>query len=402
MAVNGYDVCVVGSGVAGAFVALRIAKEHKDCKVILFDTGERPSKRRHSVYGFLGVLPTGDGKIYLSDLNKVVNLVGQRKANAAFKWFSNYSDDIFDMKVIKDNGPKTNLEKRIKKSGFDIQKNNYIQLYPKDIHNISKRIASDIDNNIETSFNDSVIEVKKHKRLFHVKSNNREITCSKLIICAGRGGWRWTRDLYNSFDIISDNNTAKYGIKIEANANLFKEWNKSTCSLLSENIEVGPFSWYGTVMPEDHIDLAITSFRSNETRWETREVSFNLIGNIEFPNNGFEQTNRIGQLTFILSNDRIAKERLTNILLNKSRVSIMPEYNWLPEKIEKLKEFMPDIVNRGYFYVPTILPLAPNVKISNSMQLDVSNMFVAGEASGQTGILTAILTGIIAADSACK
>ena len=36
------------------------------------------------------------------------------------------------------------------------------------------------------------------------------------------------------------------------------------------------------------------------------------------------------------------------------------------------------------------------------METDVSNMFCAGEASGNTGLLSAILTGLTAADATTK
>ena len=185
-----------------------------------------------------------------------------------------------------------------------------------------------------------------------------------------------------------------------------KDLNKSNCSLINENndLEVGPFCWHGTVIPEDHMDMAISSFRSNEERWKqkTDKVSFNLLGNKHFDNSGFEQTNRIGQLSFILTNDRILKEKISYILTNKSKISIIPEYNWLPNAVKKIAEFMPEIVSKGSFHIPTILPMAPKVNISNGMETDISNMFSVGESSGITGILSAALTGLIAADGISK
>jgi uncharacterized FAD-dependent dehydrogenase len=399
---NYYDVCIIGAGVAGVFAALKIAKEHKDIKTILIEAGERPSKRRHSVYGFLGVLPTGDGKIYLSDIAKVSAISGVRKANSALTWFNNYTSKTFDQNITVDNGPRIILEKKIKKAGFIISKNDNIQLYPKDIHALSKIIVNDIENKIETSFNNEVLQIIKTKKLFTVKSSSRDIVCKKIILCAGRGGWRWVSNMYKSFNLVDSNDISKFGIRIEANASLFKDWNKSSCTILNKDIELGPFSWNGTVIPEDHIDMAISSFRSNEIRWKTDKVSFNLIGNRIFKNNGFEQTNRIGQLTFILANDRVAKEKISYILNGKSKISIIPEYNWLQESLEKINTFMPDVISKGYFHIPTILPLPPKIKIAKNMEIEINNMFVAGESAGEIGILSAVLTGLIAADAACK
>lgn len=161
-------------------------------------------------------------------------------------------------------------------------------------------------------------------------------------------------------------------------------------------------SWNGTVIPEDHVDMAISSFRSNEVRWKTDKMSFNLIASRHFENGGFEETSRLGQLVFILTNDRIIKERVSHILTNKSKISIIPEYNWLPDAIKQVGQFMPDIINKAYFHVPTILPLIPKINIANNMETDIANMFCAGEASGVTGLLSAALTGLVAADAVSK
>jgi hypothetical protein len=399
---NNYDIAIIGSGVAGTFSALKIAKEHKGMKVILFDESSAPGKRRSQMSGFLGLLPTSDGKLYLSDTDKASSLVGNRKTNSALKWFNSYIKNVFDLTVVKDLGPKINLEKRIKKSGFDIIKNDYIQLYPREIHALSKKIVNDIEKNITLCFDEGIISVVKNKKSFIITSSAKQITCKKLIICAGRSGWRWVSELYKSLGIITDNNTARFGIRVETTAQSMKDFNKSNCTILNNELELGPISWNGTVIPEDHVDMAISSFRSNEVRWKTDKMSFNLIGNRYFENSGFEQTSRLGQLVFILTNDRIIKERVSCILTNKSKISIIPEYNWLPDAIKTVGQFMPEIINKAYFHVPTILPLIPKINITNNMETDITNMFCAGEASGKSGILYAVLTGLVAVDGCIK
>lgn len=399
---NNFDIAIIGSGVAGTFAALKLVKEHKRKSIILFDSGSPPGKRRSQMCGFLGTLPTGDGKLYLRDTDKVSSLIGTRKANSALKWFNDYVSNIFDLSVIKDPGPKVNLDKRIKKSGFEIVKNDYIQLYPREIHTLSKKIVNDIENNVTLCFDEEIITVIKNKKNFLITSSSQQITCKKLIICAGRSGWRWVSNLYNSLGITVDNNVSKFGIRVEATSHLMKDFNKSNCSIITKDLELGPMSWNGTIIPEDHVDMAISSFRSNEVRWKTDKVSFNLIGNRYFKNSGFEQTNRIGQLTFILTNDRIIKERVSYLLTNKSKISIIPEYSWLPDAIKKIGAFMPEIINKGYFHIPTILPSVPKINIQNNMETDIVDMFCAGEASGVSGILSAALTGLIAADGAGK
>lgn len=401
---NIFDIAIIGAGVAGAFAAFKIAKDNKNIKTILFDMGRPPLKRRRQLDGWLGCLPNSDGKLYLNDLDKVEDLTNLRKTKTANAYFNKILSNIDDFKITKDRSPNISIEKKLKKINYDISLNDYIQIYPKDIHALSKYISEFIENkNITYSFDNEVRAISKQKNCFIITTDLGEFRCKKLIMAVGRSGWRWAKDIYSNFGIIDNNEVAKFGIRIEINSNIMKDFNKSNCTLTkNEDITIGPFSWNGTVIPEDHLDLAISAFRSNENRWKTDKVSFALIGNRSFPNNGFEQTDRIGKLTFILANDRIIKEKISNILTGKSKISIIPEYNWLIETLTELGTAMPEIVSKGYYHVPTILPLAPKINIGNNLESEIDGMFVVGESAGITGILAAACMGIIAASEAVK
>ena len=223
-----------------------------------------------------------------------------------------------------------------------------------------------------------------------------------MIIAVGRSGWRWVKELFTNFGIVDNNDTAKFGIRIEMSASSLKDFNKSSCTISKGDVQIGPFSWFGTVIPEDHVDVAISAFRSNENRWKTDKVSFNLIGDRYFPNAGFEQTDRISKLTFVLSNDRIVKERVSHILAGKSKISIIPEYDWIKTDLEELNAVIPEISTKAYFHVPTIMPLAPKINLGTNLCSEIDDMFVVGESAGLHGILNAACTGIISADMACK
>lgn len=401
-----FDLAIIGAGVAGAFAAFKIAKEHKNIKTVLFDIGRPPQKRRQQMNGFLGCLPSSDGKLYLNDVFATSDTIGNKRAKVAENWVNKYLANICEnYKIIKDKAPSVSVEKRIKKNGFNLKLNNYIQIYPKDIHCLSKFISNEIYNsqNIKLKFDEEVYKIIKHKNYFTVVSSYGEINCKRIIIAVGRSGWRWAYDLYKSFGIIENNDVAKFGIRIEIVSEAMKEFNKSNCSIYNNDLEIGPLCWNGTVIPEDHIDFAISAFRSNENRWETDKVSFNLIGNRIFDNNGFEQTSRIGQLAFILSNDRISREKVSSILNGKSRISIIPEYNWLKMALEEyIGKIMPEILLKGYFHIPTILPLVPKITIGNNLLTEIDGMYCAGESCGVVGILAAAMTGITAVNSACR
>jgi hypothetical protein len=400
-----FDVGIIGAGVAGAFATLKLAKDHKNVKVLLIDLGRPPMKRRRQLEGWLGCLPNSDGKLYQSDVSKVAELTGLRRAKSAHTWFRHVLEQVDNYKVVKDRAPNVAMEKKIKKLGYDISLNDYVQVYPKEIHALSKYMAEliEVNKNIVFSFDNEVIRVTKNKGMFTVQTEEHAYECKKIIISVGRSGWRWAKSLYTNFGIVEDNDIARFGIRIEASSSVMKDFNKSNCTLTKgESLEIGPLSWFGTVIPEDHVDMAISAFRSNENRWKSDKVSFSLIGNRPFPTAGFEQTDRIGKLTFVLANDRIVKERISAILTGKSRISMIKEYDWLRDDLTELSQLIPEVATKAYFHIPTILPLAPKINIGDNLETEVDGMFVAGESAGIHGILAAGITGIICADAICK
>ena len=69
-----YDVIIAGGGIAGAFAAYRIAKSKKN-KACLIEFGRPPGKRRKQLEGWLGCFPTGNSRLYLTDVDKVKKVV---------------------------------------------------------------------------------------------------------------------------------------------------------------------------------------------------------------------------------------------------------------------------------------------------------------------------------------
>jgi uncharacterized FAD-dependent dehydrogenase len=399
-----YSVAILGSGLSGTFAALKIAKDHKNIKTILIDTGAKPAKRKSQMMGFLGLLPSSDGKLFLNDISSLAQITGTKKANTAYKWFNSYIKNIIDAKIIKDRSPNISMEKKIRKAGFDIQLNNHIQIYPKDIHTLSKHIANILysSKNITMSFDNEVFDIKKNKRSFIIETQNGEIEAKRIVIAVGRSGWRQAKQWYDEFDIVENNDIAKFGVRIEATSSVMKDFNKSCCSLVNNNLRIGPLSNGGTVLPEDHIDFANSSYRSNEGRWASDKVSFEFIADCNFPGRGIEETDRLAQLMFVLCNDRLVKEKLSSIIAKKSIISVLPEFDFLIHELKNIIEWFPDLIAKGYFYIPCVYPIFSTIKVNNNFSTDANGVYVAGESSGLHGLLAAALSGISVGDSVCK
>lgn len=399
-----YDVGIIGAGIAGAFAALRISQCSPTTKTIIFDFGRPPGKRRRQLEGWFGCFPAGDGKIYPNDLTKVLELVDGRKARHANTWVMNLFAKSNQMKLIKDTFPSHAIQKKISEANLNIHTNDYYQWKPESVHQLSKIVSEEIEKNGNTtfSFDNEVYKITKKKKYFQVTTAQGEYSCHRLILAVGRSGWRWATKLYKELEICDNDDYATFGIRIEMGSQHLKEFNKSHCTLSRSDLEVGPFSWFGTVIPEDHADLVISNFRSNEDRWKTDNVSFSLLSPRFFKNSGCYQTDRLGKLAFLLFNDRVSKERIKTLMKGDSQICYLPEYTWLKKTLEELDTVIPNLLTKGYFYVPNILPMVPSIKLQKNLESDIDGLFIAGESGGIRGIAAAAIMGAICADSACK
>lgn len=399
-----YDIGIVGCGIAGTFAALKIAHTHKGLKTVIVESGRPSRKRRVQMSGFIGLLPNSDGKLYLNDLHDVAEATTKIKTKNAFEWFQNATQEVLNLDVIKDRSPSIMAERRIKKAGFKLKLNNHIQLFPAEIHNLSKFISDQIEekSNITSVFDVEAVKVTRERGHFTIHTEDEQYKCKRILMSVGRSGWRWVSEVYEEFGIVDNNDYAHLGIRIELNDSSMREFNHSNCSIVKDDLTVGPLCWNGTVIPEDHYDMVISSFRGNEDRWKSNKVSFNMLCKRAFQGVGVEQASRIGQLTFILTNDRVAKEKISTLLAKKSKLSIMHEYDWLRDSVNEISSFMPEIAHKGYFHFPTLLPMASKIKIKPNLSSEMDGLYVAGESARIPGMLGAITSGIIAGESICK
>lgn len=406
MGKNTFDVGIIGCGVAGTFAALKIAEKYKNCKTIVWEIGRPPMKRRRFLEGFLGCFPTGNGRIYPNDLDHLRDLMDGRKVAPVNRWVMRHLKDVNPMRLVKDSAPSAATRKVIESCGFDFKLNDYYQWKPKSVHQLSRLISEKLDDakNIQFSFDTFVHDIEKKRRSYVVYSERGTLECKRLIICVGRSGWRWVNNLYNQYGLVEEDDWALYGARVELPANMLKYMNKSHCILNNNKdlTKIGPFNWNGTVIPEDHSDLVLSAFRSNEDRWKTEKVSFSLLKAMYYPEEGCAQSDRIGKLAFLLFNDRVSKEKVSSFLKNKSILSLLPEYEWLSSSLENIEEMIPGICAKGYLHVPHISPMASRIKIGDNLETELRRMYVAGESARIPGILGAAVSGAIAVNNACE
>jgi uncharacterized FAD-dependent dehydrogenase len=398
-----YDVCIIGAGLAGISTALKILDKDPNLKIKLFDLGRPPGKRRRQLEGWMGAFPAGDGKFYLNDIEKVSSKTNEKQTKLNYKWFSNSLKEAGELNIIHDELPLKRLQNKILKEGFEIKQNNYIQWIPDTIHQFSRVVAEKIKDKVELSCDDEITSIEKNGNEFKLTSQNSCTLCKNVVLAVGRSGWRWLKNVYKNLNLKIEDNHATFGIRVEIGSGQMEGFNNSTCLLLKDNLKIGPFSWQGTIIPEDHIDFAISAFRSNESRWKSKKVSFDIMRKIDFLNQGSIQVERLGQLAFVLFNDRVSKERIRIFMKDQSQLSLLPEFKWLKDDINLLNKFIPDLIAKANMYVPTIQPMAPQIELSENLESkEISGLFIAGESCGIVGLLSAALTGAIVGERICE
>jgi uncharacterized FAD-dependent dehydrogenase len=414
---NEYDIAIIGGGVSGIFASLRLAEKYKNLKVVVFEFGPPPptclrqdpihvKRRRRQLEGFFGCFPTGDGKVYLEEDNdKVLSIVDGRRVKTIKDWVSDQLSEVKKPTLVKSKQPLSYIKKGAIDNGFDFIQHTYDQWNPEDIHQVSKLSIDKIEDagNIYLNFDTEVFGFMKVGKKFTINSSQGDFVCKKIILGAGRSGWRWVHNLYNKLGILQPSNIATYGIRVEMPASQMKDFNKCHCSFVSDGLKIGPLNWYGSIVQEDHEDMTVAAFRSNENRWKTDKVFFSLYRNIEVKTDPCEYVDRIAKLSHLLSGDRVGREKIRSFVRGDGDLVAMPEYNFIKDSVKEAEKVIPNILNKGYFHVPDIEMTNVNkINIASNLETEIDGLFVAGESAGLKGIAAAAISGVVAAESAVK
>jgi hypothetical protein len=416
-----FDLAFIGAGVAGAFALQRLHEKKNNQSVVVFDIGRPPLKRKHQILGWLGCMPASDGKLFIES-EELDLLLGKTTHNKYRNRIISYlqSQNILG-KLIQSNLPKT-FQNRLDKNKYSHKLFSYYQLIPKNIHVLSKNISDQIidDKNTLFKFDEDVFEITYINNEYHIRTSYDTYTAKKIVLGTGRAGWKWTYDFLKKMDLITQNNHIKCGIKIESPDTICGNVNNPVFSLFKKNIEVGPFLWNGKMVPEDQFQFVLPNFRSNEDRWHSDKVYFNIYKNINTKTdptathkNATEELDRLANLTALLAtsttsaniqNERVVKETLKSLMAGKSKIAILDIYGatkkggWLIDAVDDLEKVLPGFIESSKVYIPALAPygtfktdLDKNFKVTDSI-------YMIGEATGISGILQAAVMGNAFAD----
>lgn len=395
-----YDVAVIGAGLAGLFTCYNILKNKPKTKIALIDIGKQFLKRRSQMIGALGILPNSDGKLYISDIAKVERLTSKKdfvnkNANESLEFINS---------IINISPTYTNkLDDKFldKTKDYNLTYNDYYQLYPGDVHKLTKYFSEKLSEykNVNFIFDTEVFDIFKKDDFYYIESDlDKHIYSKNIVLACGRSGWRWTKEVFKELDIKYED-YCYYGFQVEIAKDFVKYLNESCFTLESDELRIGSFNWNGSTIPEDHIDFINASFRSNEDRWKSDKLLFPVI--IKDKTNNSAEAERIAKLQYILSNDRLSKEKVIAILSNRSKIIDLKEYKKYKEVINTISNIIPEVEDRAWIVYPHIDTCSIKPE-TNDYFMAKDNFYLAGETLGISGFLSAITTGSIVGNAITK
>jgi uncharacterized FAD-dependent dehydrogenase len=390
-----YDLIIVGGGLAGAFSLYRLSEECKDMKICLVEFGRVWRKRKSQLCGYLGAALQSSGKLYLQNLQDVSNISNDKSVKSAKSFVNPILSAHGNIKQEKNKEPSSAIKDLLTKQDYSLSMNDYIQWYPSNFHLLSRTMSSSLEENpnLEFMFDNEALKITKTKNMFTVETETGNVYSKNVLFCVGRSGWRQTKDLFYQFGLVNDDDYCSFGFKGEISTSYMKEWNSSHCTITKDNFTIGPFCWNGTIVPEDHCDLVIANWRDNEARWNTDKVSFSILVKQKFEGKGLDQLERLSKLAYILSDNRVHKEKIKDYLNGNFDLVHIPEYKWFIEQIKEINNVIPNFSEKASLYIPDIKLSIPKININQNFETDIPGLYVAGESAGLYGLYSAMLSG---------
>ena len=236
----GYDVIIIGAGPGGIFAAYELTKEKSDLRIAVLEGGHALEKRKCPIdgdkikscinckscsimNGFGGAGAFSDGKYNITNQfgGTLYEYIGKEKAmelmhyvddlNVKYggegtKLYSTTNTHI--KKLCLQNGLHL-LDASVRHLGTDI---NYIVL-----QNMYKELSSKADFYFDTY----VESVQKTEEGYVVSTADKNYSCSKCIVSAGRSGSKWAEKLCSDLEIKTKSNRVDIGVRVELPAEVF-------------------------------------------------------------------------------------------------------------------------------------------------------------------------------------
>ncbi len=452
-----YDVVIVGAGPAGIFSALELA-ERTDLKILILDKGPDIDKRkcpssrglgcRHCepcavLSGWGGAGAFSDGKLTLSTevggwlneyvprekLEKLIEYVDgiYRKFGAPEKVYGADPEKVEEIERRASLARLRLVRQRIRHMGTE--------KCAETLRKMRRYLNSRIDIKMRTEVKGLIV---KNKKIEGVETVDGEKIFGKYVIVApGRSGAEWLKTEAQALGLKTLNNPVDVGIRVEVLATVMEELTNALyepkliyySKFFDDQVRTFCVAPYGEVITESYNGILTVNGQSYAES-KTLNTNFAILVSTRFTEPFREPIaygKYLARLTNLLSGGviiqrlgdleagrRSTQERINRCVVTPTLKNATPgdlsfvlPYRYLTDMMEMLRAL--DSVAPGIYSKDTLLYgievkfYSSRLKLSNSLETKIRNLFTIGDGAGVTrSLVQASVSGVIVAREIMK
>lgn len=449
-----YDVIIVGAGPAGIFTALEIA-QYSSLNVLIIEKGKSIEKRQcpmektgkcincrpvcHIISGWGGAGAYSDGKLNLSpDIGGFLGRYIERDKLIALI-------DYVDRLYIKFGAPNKTFEpdkETVEKIKSEAAKKGLLFI-PSRIRHIGtekcfellRSIKEFLQEKVDLIFNRAAkrIIVENGKVRGVELEDDKKIQAKYVVLAPGRGGSSWLSEEAQRLKLETELNPVDIGVRVEVSASVCEELTKILyepkfiyySKTFDDTVRTFCVNPYGEVVRENINGIWTVNGHSYADR-KTDNTNFAILSSTYFTE-PFKEPILYGQSIARLANflgqgvliqrlgdlkkgrrstqERILRNPVQPTLKDATPgdLSFVLPYRYLLniiEMLEALDKLMPGIDSpQTLLYGVEVKLYSMRLKLSNSLETKVENLFAAGDGAGiSRGLIQASVSGILVAE----
>ncbi|MCI8638367.1 MAG: FAD-dependent oxidoreductase [Coprococcus sp.] len=324
-----YDVIIIGAGPGGIFSAYELAKQTKDLKIAVFETG-CPLEERHCpidgdkvkscikcktcaiMNGFGGAGAFSDGKYNITNDfgGTLYEYIGRERALELMKYVDEinvshggentkmYSTAGTNFKKICIQNKLKLLDASVRHLGTDI---NYVVL---------ENLYHELKNSVDFHFHTALENVECIDGEYRVYYKGGFADCRNCIISVGRSGSKWMEQICKELEIPTRSNRVDIGVRVELPAVIFSHLTDELyeskivyrTEKFEDNVRTFCMNPYGIVVNENTNGIVTVNGHSYEDpAHQTENTNFALLVAKHF-SEPFKDSNGYGESIARLSN----------------------------------------------------------------------------------------------------
>ena len=453
MALERYDVIIVGAGPAGIFSALELAKK-TDLKILMLEKGPDIDKRKCPATRGLGcvncepcLLLSGwggagafsDGKLTLSTsvggwLNEYV---GEDRLSKLIK----YVDSVY----VKYGAPRTvygedtdeveRIERKAALAGLVLIRQKIRHLGTERCKDVLKKMRKEIEDGVEVRTRTEVKSLLvKNREIKGVETVNGEKIYGKYVVVApGRSGAEWLKSEAQSLGLKTLNNPVDIGVRVEVLAATMEDLTDVLyepkfmyySKAFDDMVRTFCVNPYGEVITESYSGVITVNGQSYAEK-KTENTNFAILVSTSFTypfREPIAYGEYIAKLANLLSGGviiqrlgdlelgrRSTEERIRRSIVRPTLkmatpgdLSFVLPYRYLTDIMEMLKAL--DKVAPGIYSKHTLLYgvevkfYSSRLELNEHLETRIKGLFTIGDGAGVTrGLVQASVSGVIVAE----